>query len=256
MKLIGLLRTLEQITRPPRLGHDLDVEDGAAQLAEREAETECLVPEDFNAVCRCVACVAEERAAEDELAAEEEVAEPRQCQTHPNTGWELRTPGSATPHKVCNMCDSPIPDTDFNYCDYHRGGVFADTLDPTEPGLTPDELVGVRGLLQERYEPKFGGAYTYTYPVETGHDMGLSAASELFPQHTKSAPADLLTAGSSGPEVSDVPRSPSGPHLSSSDLLDAARYVREWSKSDNCNDDPDNIADLCGLALRLEAAAE
>jgi hypothetical protein len=90
MNFIGLLRTLEQITRPPRMGHDVDVvgfgqrestdvkrpprRDGAEQLAEREAETECLVPEDFNAVCRCVACVAEERAAEDELAAEEEEA--------------------------------------------------------------------------------------------------------------------------------------------------------------------------------------
>lgn len=69
MGFIGLLRTLEQITRPPRMGHDLDLEDGAEQ-------TDCLVPEDFNAACRCVACVAEERAAEDELAAAEEVSEP------------------------------------------------------------------------------------------------------------------------------------------------------------------------------------
>jgi hypothetical protein len=28
--------TIEQVTRPPRLGHDLDVVDGAEQLAERD----------------------------------------------------------------------------------------------------------------------------------------------------------------------------------------------------------------------------
>jgi hypothetical protein len=159
VSIIGLLRTLEAITRPPRLGHDVDVEDGAAQLAEREAETECLVPEDFKAVCRCAACVAEERAAEDELAADdEEISTPRAVV---DAGYALF---DCTPLDrmlaLCVECDycgavvadqctidgRPLPMTLPGCGGVHPSRIKKgrresdDTPNPTEPGLTPDEL--------------------------------------------------------------------------------------------------------------------
>lgn len=36
--LLDAFKTAERITRPPRMGHDVDVVDGPEQLAEREAE--------------------------------------------------------------------------------------------------------------------------------------------------------------------------------------------------------------------------
>lgn len=129
MNVIGLLRTLERITRPPTRPTFSDTDN---PLAEYEAETECLVPEDFNAVCRCAACVAEERAAEDEL------SEPAECECWPVekpwTYYGIVEPGGAMEFNP----DCPVHGRD-------------DIPNPTEPGLTPDELVAVRQLIEDRF---------------------------------------------------------------------------------------------------------
>lgn len=57
------------------------------------------------------------------------------------TGWELKTPGTAHQRKSCNMCDTNISGTDYNYCKDHLGdehdkadgGMSASGDNPTVP---------------------------------------------------------------------------------------------------------------------------
>jgi hypothetical protein len=126
-----------------------------------------------------VACVAEERSAGDELAADDEVSEPR-----PPGFYTTMDPEWADLHY-----GFPYPPTDkeryvasdggewvFNnlftgdwdavsypgshprlcLCGTCAPHLHAGIVGETEPPLTPDELVGVRGLLQERYSADTG----------------------------------------------------------------------------------------------------
>jgi hypothetical protein len=144
MNFIGLLRTLEQISRPPRLGHDVDeplayVSQFAAEVCRAHGAETCFVcNEDDDDLWVHPRDVAEEREAEDELAADDDEPVDFECM-------------------ACGAMYSKSSEHDCPTLD--------DTPNPTEPGLTPDELVGVRGLLQERCVPgllqeRFGEACT------------------------------------------------------------------------------------------------
>jgi len=74
-----------------------------------------------------------------------------------------------------------------------------DTPNPTEPGLDDDELVGVRGLLQERYDPAERGDYLGPYTASAW------SAGRAEP----TAPAEPRAAGSGPSEDCGIPTSPS-----------------------------------------------
>lgn len=165
-----------------------------------------------------------------------------------------------------------------------------DTPNPTEPGLDDAELVGVRGLLQERYEPssqakhdsRIASAALNRFLTGTGtgascrcgHGMhygniclacGCSAAQPTSAPVKSTpgtgagsnAPADYGTAGSSPSDACDIPPSPSEgrpPHPVPREQR-IGTYCEDY-ETDGCSVDVCPEGCWQALKLRDDAAAE
>jgi hypothetical protein len=228
--LLDAVHTVEQMTRPVRR----DVRDGAEELAEREAEDECSEPHPYRLADWELELLATSRPTAELL--------------HDGAtaiGWWLE--------------DKPVPGHPARTRDYWRlaeielrkraKDLDADTPNPTEPSLTPDELIGVRGLLQERYE-------------DTPSTSAAGAVGDQIPgglQHSPPLPArdrppwsDLADALVEHRPSAKVARQLC---LNEHELWAAAHYVDNWSASDNCSDSPHHQEYLRKLALRLRDAS-
>jgi len=184
----SVLRNLERITRPPRRGADGEDGEPVGDGGEQLAERE----------------------------AAEEVSEPAECPTGYYVGDD---------EWYCLGCNGYF-DNEAAFA-RHTADDADDTPNPTEPSLSDDELVAVRQLIEERFNPHV--------PAVGGYVIGGTPllAAELFPQHTKSsawsagyaepnAPADFPAAGSGGEAGSGVgPTSPRRTYLLGPDERDA-----------------------------------
>lgn len=276
----SVLHTLERITRPPRMGHDVDAAGeflseqsicGTQHFGSKARhQCACILAADHPNEGDCHLCGCGERwrdmwddGAEQlaEREAAEEVSEPRPrlCRA--------RKPNDAP--NVATFCDEPIGHegqhrhgrsefwtnmlgddpaqaydpqeidvrlVGFTSCGqdmesyaegFNEGFAEAgrqqdpdwqpgdDTPNPTEPGLSDDELVGVRGLLQERYEDSI-------FRDPPADDLAARLA-----RNVHAAPAGHGTAEAGPAEVSGQPPEPPSAGRPTSELLDlSARALK------------------------------
>lgn len=147
--LLDKLATVERITRPPRLGHDVDAAgahlavspDGYYGYADLDETAECRRTRRDRNRARRVAedpgCVFPADGAEQlaEREAEDEVGE-----ALAQSAERARQQTAAAAWDILGIREAAARDDD--------------TPNPCEPGLSDDELVAVRGLIQERYEDR------------------------------------------------------------------------------------------------------
>jgi len=157
---VDKLSTLEGLTRPPRLGHDMDAVDGAEQLAEREAEDDYLDPDDFP-IIRSGKCNVEDVPGQEPRLTDDELVAVRGL-------IQERYETSAGPFQI-GVCrdDARIID---GYC----GGCSAPLAEwerellGAEPALTPDELVAVRrwvDVIEKGLHPDTGEVFAPREPM-------------------------------------------------------------------------------------------
>jgi hypothetical protein len=165
MNFLNLLRTLEKITRPPRLGHDVDT----VPCYFCGAPTDNVVDTDEGAEFICVGCATPGGGAGSMATDDGEQA--RWSDTamfEPSDGTKLADMGRQTISGVKRNIREFAGDF---FGDPPRAFNIDGTPNTGEPALTGDELVAVRGLIQERYSSE---------PSERKEHLGPYVTPEAF----------------------------------------------------------------------------